>query len=207
MKHNFEAIIFDLGGVILNIDYQKTIQACKNLGILNFEALYTQAQQSHLFDKLEVGGITDTVFYNEINKLTAINLSNDDIKTAWNAMLLDLPENRIAFLKDLAKSTPIYLLSNTNSIHFTAFQSIIETSFGKKELLEDIFIQTYYSHQIGKRKPNAGAFELIIEDHKLNPENTLFIDDSLQHIEGAKRVGLQTHHLVAEDITAVFKQL
>ncbi|MDX1349748.1 MAG: HAD family phosphatase [Putridiphycobacter sp.] len=204
MKMNFDAIIFDLGGVILNIDYNKTINAFKNLGVQNFDSLYTQAQQNDLFDKLEVGSITENDFYSEIKNLAATKLSNQQIQFAWNAMLLDLPLARIQFLRNLSKNTPIYLLSNTNSIHLSAFKSIIKNQHGDHDLLESIFIETFYSHQIGFRKPNAEAFNLIIAKHQLNPSTTLFIDDSIQHIEGAKKVGLQAHHLVNQDITSLF---
>jgi putative hydrolase of the HAD superfamily len=206
MKINFDAIIFDLGGVILNINYQKTIEAFKNLGIQNFDALYTQAQQNHLFDKLETGKINEVEFYNGINDLVSIELTSQEILTAWNAMLLDLPEHRVSFLPHIAKSTPIYLLSNTNSIHLTALQNTIGTAYGQKSLLEDLFVETFYSHQIGTRKPHAEAFEIIINKCGLNPEKTLFIDDSEQHIVGAKKVGLQTHHLINQDITTLFNE-
>ena len=204
MKYNFEAIIFDLGGVILNIDYQKTIDAFTNLGIGNFEELYTQAQQNDLFDSLEVGEISNEHFYDEIKKIAGISLSTQQIQTAWNAMLLDLPVERVVLLREISKTKPIFLLSNTNAIHLEAFQNMIEVSFGKRDLLEQLFIETFYSHQIGARKPNPEAFNCIIEKHKLVPENTLFIDDSAQHISGAKKMGLQTHHLVSEDLTELF---
>ncbi|MFK8045897.1 MAG: HAD family hydrolase [Crocinitomicaceae bacterium] len=204
MKMNFEAIIFDLGGVILNIDYHKTIQAFKNIGIKEFDDLYNQAQQNQLFDNLETGKISESDFYLEIQRISNASISVKQIEIAWNAMLLDLPSKRIDFLIELAKATPIYLLSNTNSIHLKAFQNIINESFGKKELLEDVFIETFYSHKIGLRKPHADVFQLILDKHQLNPTNTLFIDDSIQHIEGAKKIGLKTHHLVNQDIITLF---
>ncbi len=204
MKINFEAIIFDLGGVLLNIDYQKTILSFKKLGIKNFDELYTQAQQSQLFDKLETGSISEDEFYYSISELADRKLAKIDIKNAWNAMLLDLPQQRVSLIRELGRSIPIYLLSNTNSIHLTAFQSIIASAYGKKNLLEDLFVETFYSHRIGVRKPNPEAFSFIIDKHNLTPAKTLFIDDSEQHIIGAKKVGLHTHHLFDHDITTLF---
>lgn len=200
----FKAIIFDLGGVILNIDYHKTIEAFKSLGIEEFERLYAQAQQSQLFDQLEVGAISDIEFYKGIQHLTDVELSEHDIKMAWNTMLLDLPKERITFLQNIAQEIPIFLLSNTNEIHLKACQAIIKNTFGKANLLEDIFVETFYSHLIKARKPHAEAFQMIIDKHQLSAPDTLFIDDSIQHIEGAQKVGLQTHHLVGEDITTLF---
>jgi len=204
MKMNFEAIIFDLGGVILNIDYHKTIQAFKNIGIESFDNLYNQAQQNQLFDNLETGKISESDFYTEIQKVSNVPISVEQIKTAWNTMLLDLPSARIEFLRGLSQKTPIFLLSNTNSIHLNAFQKIINDSFGQRDLLEDVFVETFYSHEIGLRKPNAEAFKLILNKHHLKPGTTLFIDDSIQHIEGANKVGLKTHHLVNQDIITLF---
>ena len=204
MKLNYDAIIFDLGGVILNIDYQKTIEAFKNLGIKNFEALYSQSQQNGTFDKLETGAIKAEEFYHILNKETGLNLSHSAIELAWNAMLLDLPKHRIELINKIGREIPIFLLSNTNEIHLKAFQKIIKDSFGDEHLLANTFIKTYYSHLIHERKPNRAAFDIIINEHQLDPSKTLFIDDSLQHIEGAKKIGLQTVHLVGKDISEIF---
>ena len=206
MNTNFEAIIFDLGGVLLNIDYHKTIQAFKKLGIKNFDEVYTQAQQSELFNRLETGMISEDTFFQDINNIANTSFSNEDISQAWNAMLLDLPKHRVKLLKKMAKSIPIFLLSNTNSIHLKAFQSEIEMAYGRKDLLEELFVETFYSHLIHARKPDSEAFHIIIDKYDLNPGKTLFIDDSEQHIIGAKKIGLHTHHLVHQDISTLFGQ-
>lgn len=204
MKLPFKAIIFDLGGVILNIDYNKTIEAFKKLGVLNFDELYTQAQQNNVFDDIETGKITPQAFRDYIKTNSEQTLTNQQIDTAWNAMLLDLPAERIALLRELGKQYPIYLYSNTNKIHLDAFRLIIENQHGNANLLEELFITTYYSHELHMRKPNANGFEHIIEENNLIAEDTLFIDDSIQHIEGAKNVGLQTIWLNQKDITEIF---
>jgi len=204
MNMKFKAIIFDLGGVILNIDYQKTISAFKKIGILNFAELYTQAQQNNVFDDFETGKITAPQFRQYIKQESKVNLTDLDIDTAWNAMLLDLPIERVNLLKKLAQNFPIYLYSNTNQIHLKAFKAIIKNSYGNANLLEDLFIKTYYSHELGHRKPNPEGFQYIISENNLNPQNTLFIDDSEQHIVGANKVGLQTIWLKDKDITDIF---
>ena len=204
MKLPFKAIIFDLGGVILNIDYNKTIDAFKSIGILNFDTLYTQAQQNNVFDDIETGKITPQEFRDYIKSKSTHALSDSDIDQAWNAMLLDLPVKRIELLKNIANQCPIYLFSNTNKIHLDAFRLIIEKQHGDSMLLENLFIQTYYSHDLKMRKPNTEGFEHIIRENNLRPETTLFIDDSIQHIEGAKKVGLQTIWLNQQDITEIF---
>lgn len=203
MNLHFKAIIFDLGGVILNINYENTINEFKKIGITNFDALYTQAQQNQVFDNFETGKISATEFRDYIRDISNTTLTDTQIDMAWNAMLLDLPLKRIEFLKELAKTYPIYLYSNTNEIHLNAFRQIFKTQYRDDLLLENLFVQTYYSHEIGMRKPNSDGFLKIINDHNLDVESTLFIDDSEQHIEGAKKIGLQTVWLHQKDITEI----
>lgn len=204
MNLKFKAIIFDLGGVILNIDYHKTINSFKKLEVDNFEELYTQAQQHHVFDKFETGKITPQEFRNYIKSVADVELTNQQIDDAWNAMLLDLPQHRIDLLNQLKKEYPIFLFSNTNAIHLKAFKNSIKNQYGNENLLDDTFNKTYYSHILGKRKPNTNGFEQIIKENNLQANKTLFIDDSQQHIEGAKKVGLQTFWLKDKDIIDVF---
>jgi putative hydrolase of the HAD superfamily len=204
MNLKFNAIIFDLGGVILNIDYTKTINFFKQLGVANFDELYTQAKQNHIFDQFEKGQITEDEFRDYIKTKANVKLSNQQIDDAWNAMLLDLPEHRIHFLEQLKKKYPIYLYSNTNAIHYKAFQNIIKQQYGTADLLENIFNDTFYSHLIGLRKPHKEGFLYIIEKHNLKPETTLFIDDTEQHINGGKKVGLKTLWLKDKDVTELF---
>lgn len=204
MNSSFNAIIFDLGGVILNIDYHKTSEAFKSLGISNFDELYSQAQQNNVFDDLEKGLIKPNEFYDYVRSTSQLDLTNKEIEDAWNAMLLDLPNNRIELIQKLANDYPIYLYSNTNEIHLNAFRQIIGKEHGNPNLLEGLFIKTYYSHEINMRKPNANGFLKIIEDNNLEIATTLFIDDSEQHIIGAKKVGLKTIWLNNKDITELF---
>lgn len=206
MNLNFNAIIFDLGGVILNIDYHKTIEAFKSLGVTNFEALYTQAKQNNVFDDFETGKISEIEFRNYIRKISNTNLTDDQIDLAWNAMLLDLPMSRVELLNSLKEKYPIYLYSNTNSIHLKAFRQIIRSSYDNELLLESLFLKTYYSHEIGMRKPNQDGFLKIVANHNLEIGLTLFIDDSEQHIKGAKVVGLQTVWLKDKTIEELFEE-
>ena len=198
------AIIFDLGGVILNLDYNLTINAFKKLGGERFDELYTQAHQDKIFDQLETGKINSSDFIDYMKQFLPGDVSSQNIVDAWNAMLLDLPPYRIKFLQELKNSHQIFLFSNTNEIHFHRFSDHIDKRFGDRQLLDKIFVQTYYSHKVGERKPDAAAFKKVITDHQLNPSKTLFIDDSEQHIIGASKVGLQTKHLIHEDIIDIF---
>ena len=187
-------IILDLGGVILNIDYTLTEQAFTALGIQNFPQLYSQAQQTSLFDDFETGKIGSTAFIKSIQDLAGIPITADDIENAWNAMLLDFPLRRLQILQQLQLHYDLVLLSNTNEIHEEAFNKILMQTAGIPNI-GVFFDKVYLSHHIGLRKPDLAVYERILEETGFKPEHTLFIDDSLQHVEGAKKAGIQGIHL------------
>ena len=197
---NIDTIIFDLGGVILNLDYDLTINAFKQLGGDRFDELYTQANQDKIFDSYEIGALSSADFVQYLKQFLPQTVSDQSIIDAWNVMLLDLPKQRIDFLNRLKKKLPIYLFSNTNEIHYKAFTSEIVKKYGQEDLLDGIFEKAYFSHLCGERKPNQAAFQLVLDNHNLIAERTLFIDDSIQHIEGARSLGLQAYHLVNQHI-------
>lgn len=183
-------IIFDLGGVLFRVDYQKTILEFIRLGVQNFDRIYSQMNQQNLFDRFERGEITADEFRREINHVSSLHLSSTQIDDAWNAMLLGLPEENIRFIEKIGKIFRLFLLSNTNQVHIEKFYEMIKTENGL-EHLDCYFEKIYLSHLIGARKPEAGAYEIILRENNLSAEETLFIDDSPQHVEGAKKVGLQ----------------
>ena len=207
MKRMVSAILFDLGGVILNLDYNKTIEAFKNLGRERTDALYSQAQQNAIFDRIETGEISENYFRDLLISFLGNEVNHEMVDEAWNAMLLDLPKERIDFLRTLKKEYKIYLFSNTNAIHLRKFQEIIQQQYANAELLEDIFDKTYYSHIIQKRKPNAAAFEYILKDLGLKAEEVIFIDDSIQHVEGAKSIGINAYHLINNDVINLLNEV
>ena len=184
-------IIFDFGGVILNIDYKLTENAFAKLGLSEFDTIYSQATQKELFDVFEKGLISSADFRREIKKFINESVSDLHIDEAWNAMLLDLPEERIQLLSKLKKIYRIFLLSNTNEIHFKTFSAYMQNKFNK-DIFSDLFDKAYFSHKVKMRKPEAEIFELVLKENNLRKDETLFIDDSIQHIEGAKKIGLKT---------------
>lgn len=189
---NLQAIIFDLGGVLLNIDYQLTEQAFAALNIPDFETHFSQLKQSPLFDDLETGRISAADFCQALRRQTGASFTNEEIITAWNAMLLDFPRRRLQILQQLSLRYRLFLLSNTNEIHETAFNHIFVQCQGAGEHLAHYFDKIYYSHRLGMRKPDEDIFLHILRENALKPEATLFIDDSPQHIETARRLGIQT---------------
>tara|TARA_B100000787_G_scaffold149233_1_gene121085 strand:+ start:96 stop:716 length:621 start_codon:yes stop_codon:yes gene_type:complete len=200
-----KTIIFDLGAVILNINYENTIDEFTKLGVKNAETFYSKKVQTELFNKIETGKISNNEFLRELQKETK-NAKIKQVKIAWNAMLLDLPKERLQLIKKLKDNHTIYLLSNTNSIHINAFKE----ELGNKKWLEfcELFDKMYLSHELGLRKPDAKIFEYILNEQKLKAEEVFFIDDSPQHIASAKKLGINCHHLLDnEDITFLFPDI
>lgn len=196
MRH-IQNIIFDLGGVIINLDYKRTAGAFRSLGIGHFDEIYSKAKQNNLFDLFEKGLLREEEFRDTLKLFLPGNTSDEAIDQAWNAMLLDIPPVRVEWLRKVAGRYRIFLLSNTNSIHIRAFTGLTDELFGPG-LFESIFEKHYYSCQLGMRKPDAEIFEFVLDQNKLEKEATLFIDDSIQHVEGARKLGLPAELLNVE---------
>ena len=203
LPKNLEAIIFDLGGVVLNLNPQKTIDAFVLASGLPPEKV-TEAGNNKLFKNFEKGVIDTHSFRSELNRLLGTQLQDKEIDRAWNAMLLDLPLDRLLLLSGLRLRYKTFVLSNTNEIHINAFDEIVQKVTGG-ESIQKYFDNVYYSHQVEMRKPDAEIFEMVLKRNSLHPSKTLFIDDTLEHIESANRLGLHTWHLTNQDeLFAVF---
>ena len=189
-------IIFDLGGVFMNLDFKLTEKAFAELGIEGFAAMSSQHQSNPLFEQLETGKISAEELCIAFRKATNSILTDEQIKAAFNALLLDFPPERLEWLEKINKKYKVYLFSNTNSIHYEAFMQIFAASTGKPDL-NAYFIKAYYSHELGLRKPYTESYLKILEEQQLIAAETLFIDDTAKNIEGAQKAGLQTIHLVA----------
>jgi putative hydrolase of the HAD superfamily len=191
-------VIFDLGGVLLNIDYYKTANAFKALGAADFDSFYSQAGANELFELLETGNITNEDFYKAMQSHCQPGTSNQQMEDAWNAILLDFRPESLQFLTALKNRYNIYLLSNTNAIHHQAFHQSFTREIGLQNF-DDYFVKSYYSHQIHQRKPYATTYNFVLQDAGIAAGETLFIDDSIVNIEGANQTGLLTHLLLPNE--------
>jgi len=189
-------IIFDLGGVILNIDPHKTVDEMRKLGVDNFDAVYAHLKQTRTLDDLEKGLITQREFLDQIKQDSSQALKDEQILKAWNALLLDFPEERIRLLQQLKASRRyrIYLLSNTNIIHYRVYTRSLQEQHGITGL-ESLFDKAYFSHELHMRKPDEEIYEYVLNDMQMDPEQTLFIDDSDVNIEAARKLGINCFHL------------
>ncbi len=184
-------IIFDLGGVLLDIDYHRTKKAFEDLGVKDFDSMYSQASADKLFQLLETGRIKEAQFYEQLNECARLNLTSTQIDDAWNSMLLDFREESVSFLSELGKHYRLFLFSNTNVIHMEKFHEIYSFRPRSKPF-NDYFEKAFYSCEIGLRKPDLNAYQYVLDHSNIKPQETCFIDDSIQNVEGAKQAGMKS---------------
>ena len=193
MFEGIKSVIFDLGGVIYDVDYHKTINAFKALGIDRFEEVYAKAGQSDLFNDLEEGKISRPVFVERIKTLSRKDLTSSQIVDAWNGMLLGFMPDALTCIKRLRSNYRLFLLSNTNELHIQEIKNRVGTAYFSDFCA--LFEKVYLSHELGLRKPHPEVFTHILDDQGLKADETLFVDDSIQHVQGAVKTGLHAHHL------------
>jgi putative hydrolase of the HAD superfamily len=190
-----EAILFDFGDVFINLDKEAITRELKKLGLKEWNK-----ELQDLNADYEVGKMDEFDFMTEIQKHIP-NSELEDIRTAWNSILLDFPLKRLEFLQLLSTQYRLFLLSNTDQTHIDKFEHLVGQSFARD--FYSCFEKVYFSYDIKLRKPDAKAFKLIINNHNLTPKKTLFVDDNLSNIESANDLGFQTWHLNPdkEDVT------
>lgn len=187
-----ENIILDYGNVIFMIDFLRAARAFTALGIKNVDKFFGHAGQDPLFDAFDKGEIDRNYFRGEIRQ-HAINpaLSDEEIDEAWNALLIGVPEGNHEILTALNGKYRSFLLSNNNEIHYDYCMQHIQDKYGVQDN-SGFFERTFYSHLMGLRKPDAAIFEKLIEETGIRSEETLFVDDSPQHLATARTLGFQT---------------
>lgn len=185
--NDFDTIIFDFGGVILDIDPQKTIDAFTEL--TSPEAVKT-IQESGILDEMERGELTPDELYKKTCQHINQEIPKDKFFEAWNAILLDYKQERLDYIAKLKKTHQLLLLSNTNEVHFKTFSEKMEkehhTSFS------NLFETLYLSYEMGLLKPDAEIYKRILQDKNLNPEKTLFIEDTKVNADKAEELGIKT---------------
>ena len=201
---NIKNIIFDYGNVIFTIDFKRTQGAFTSLGVDNVESFYAHKGHHSIFDEFEKGEITADKFRNGIRIITnKPNLTNQQIDDTWNSLLIGVPAGNHELLQKVKQQYRTFLLSNINEIHLKHINNYLKTEFDLEG--NDVFFEKiYYSHLVAKRKPNKDIFEQVLEENKLNPAETLFIDDSPQHLKTATDMGIQTYLMTYPDTIQSF---
>ncbi len=190
---NIKNILFDLGGVILDINVQSTLKRFYELGFPAELLQYPYHMTTDLFFNYETGKIGTDEFRNEIRKKTNAGITNGEFDEAWNAMLIGVPEERTALLKELSGRYNLYMLSNTSALHVPVFEKMFKEAGGVS--MQKIFTGIYYSFEIGWHKPDLEAWEFVIRDAVINPGETLFLDDNIQNIKASQELGFQAIHI------------
>ncbi|MFI5154716.1 MAG: HAD family hydrolase [Chitinophagales bacterium] len=191
---NIRNVIFDLGGVIINLDNKRTENAFAALGAKAFSSYFGHGFAASFFADYEVGKISDQEFVEAMKQMIGREIPDQTIMDAWNALLLDFPSANIELLAKLKDRYRLFLFSNTNSMHLDALRAIFNSQFPGRSL-DNFFEKAYYSHILRMRKPDRASFEYIINENNLDPASTLFVDDAFINVEGANAAGLQGYFL------------
>lgn len=196
--NTIRTILFDYGAVIFDIDHSLTIRAFTDLGVQGDAAFFGHLQQNPVFDRFEKGEISAGEFRDRIRELVMNPLSDDQIDLAWNKMLLGIRPQNLQALELAKKHFRTFLLSNNNEIHYAWIMDYLKKEF-RIEGMASYFEKDYYSHLMGMRKPDEEIFLYVLRTYGLDPAETLFIDDSPQHIRTADALGIRTHLMKKED--------
>lgn len=194
IESNIRNIIFDLGGVILDLSVESTMRQLAALSGLSPDAIIEKYKVQPAFTEYECGNMTDNEFRDAVRGIFNIQCSDADIDKCWNAMLGGIPVAKIEMLRQLKSKYRTYLLSNTNAIHLSFFSNMVARTHSI-ESLDPLFHKTYYSHVLRMRKPHAPIYEHVLRDNNLKAEETVFLDDNLANLEGAASVGIKTIHI------------
>jgi putative hydrolase of the HAD superfamily len=193
-KHvDIKNLILDFGGIIYQISHQKQKKSFMQLGIGAFDELYSQAIQNPLFARFETGSITNREFGKEVVKLLPGKFPEADIIRAWNSILVGYFPEIVSLVERLGKKYRLFLLSNTNAIHYKVYMPEFKNRYGYD--LNEIFEKTYWSFKVGLRKPGREVYEFVLNDSKLRPDECLFIDDTKKNAEAAKECGINSFWL------------
>ena len=192
-------IIFDLGGVILNLSVDSTLRKFSEMSGHSVEKVVEEYYARPEFLAYEKGEITNEEFRKNLKDIFSLQTADPELDLCWNAMLGDIPAARIELLKELKSKYRTFLLSNTNALHLDCFSGMVKKTHNL-ESLDPLFHKAYYSHLMKMRKPDPGIYEYVLKDSGLKAEETIFLDDNAANLKGAASVGIQTFHVTHPDL-------
>jgi FMN phosphatase YigB (HAD superfamily) len=195
---NISAIIFDIGNVLIDIDYEVMVGEFKKIAVVDFKEIVTYSHQDQVFDQYEKGKITTAEFRKALRKYLKPEVTDAEIDRTWNAILIHYPIAKFELLKELRKRYKLFALSNINELHAGAIDSYVQREFGVAGMAS-YFDHAYYSHEMGQRKPEKEIYQMVLDREGLDPSRTLFIDDKLENTDAAAALGIQVYHLRDRD--------
>ena len=204
MDKNIKNIVFDLGGVLIDLDFKSAINGLQKAGFSNVKEQLQAFDREGIFQKFELGDISADAFRSAIRENSIITLTDSEIDNLWNLMLLEIPREKLELILELRGKYMVYLLSNTNSIHW---DYVCKNAFNYRGFrVNDYFEKTFLSFEMHLAKPNKAIFEKMLNDANLLPEETLFIDDSEANCKAAEEIGIHAHHYhIGDDLSKIFE--
>lgn len=193
-----DAIIFDFGNVLIDLDYPRIIQEFKKVATKNQENIRKLVMDSKVVTKFETSEIGPDHFRSAVNQILGTKLNEDDFDVLWNSMLKSITRERMAKVEQISQKFDTYLLSNSNIIHELAFEEMVMAAT-RKPSIRDFFKEAYFSHELGMRKPNKDIYEYVVEDIDNYPSRMLFLDDRLDNIEAARSIGMKAVQIFNPD--------
>ena len=203
MDKKIRNIVFDLGGVLVDLDFKAAINGLQQAGFTNVKEQLLAFDRNGIFQKFELGEITADEFRTAIRENSTVTLTDEEVDNLWNLMLLEIPREKLELILELRGKYMVYLLSNTNSIHW---DYVCKNAFNYRGFrVEDYFEETFLSYKMHLAKPNKAIFEKVLNDANLVAEETLFIDDSEANCKAAQEVGIHAHHYhIGDDLKEIF---
>ncbi len=193
-------IIFDLGGVLLDLDIQGSMHQFEALGAKDLQKQIHKYGSQGIFGQLEHGEIDEDAFFEGLRTLLKEEVSNDELKSAWNIIIKDFPLYRMQMIDRLKDQYNLYVLSNTSILHANVFEGLFYERMGKE--MQTVFKQIFYSHEMGISKPKPGIYQKLIQESGINPSETVFIDDSEANIHEALNHGIHGLYKPGEEEVA-----
>ena len=203
MDKKIRNIVFDLGGVLVDLDFKAAINGLQKAGFANVKEQLQAFDREGIFQKFELGEMSADEFRSAIRENSTVSLTDEEVDGLWNAMLLEVPREKLELILHLRGKYMVYLLSNTNSIHW---DYVCKNAFNYRGFrVNDYFEETFLSYEMHLAKPDKTIFEKVLEEANLLPEETLFIDDSEANCKAASELGIHTHHYhIGEDLKELF---
>lgn len=192
------AIIFDIGNVLVDIDYDVMVAEFEKIAKYDFREIIGYTHQDSFFDLFEKGKISTSDFRKTLRQHLRDDVTDDEIDRTWNSILIHYPKEKFELLKRLRRKYKLYALSNINELHIEAIDKHVKPNFSAPDM-RSYFDHAYYSHEMGHRKPEKEIYQVMIDHARLDPAHTLFIDDKAENIDAAAALGIQTYHLTDRD--------
>ena len=204
MDKNIKNIVFDLGGVLVDLDFKSAINGLQEAGFANVKEQLQAFDRGGIFQKFELGEVNADEFRTAIRENSTVTLTDEEVDTLWNLMLLEIPREKLELILELRGKYMVYLLSNTNPIHW---DYVCKNAFNYRGFrVNDYFEETFLSFEMHLAKPDKAIFEKVLEEANLLPEETLFIDDSEANCQAAEELGIHTHHYhIGDDLSKIFE--